>query len=222
MVKNSCVFVGNFWKSAHQSVDSSFQILLPTPAVFPCKEFSSRYFTVWCSVTAEPQSAAWGIFWLSFGDYHKAQMLYIGLLSQMLRGATWHAWSWSCPCGGCDGNPAVTRKTLAGTGCFSCVFTPLSYSLAFFLSKAHEKKEVEGSRTRACVAFHLSPVTCELGFFSPLFLSPSLKAPVTPVLPTDWLPPCACTCSGQSLAMRGLELTRTAALPWHGVLVAVN
>lgn len=208
MVKNSFVFVGNFWKSAHQSVDSSFQILPSnTSRVFPCREFSSRDSTLRCSVTAEPQTAAWGIFWLLFGDYHKAQKYpkpsFIGLLSQMLGGATWHAWSWPCPCGSCDGNPAVTRKTLTGADCFTCVFTPLSYSLAFFLSKAHEKKEVEGNRPRACVAFHLW-IWLLLSFFSVTFFESS-SHPF--VLPTGWLPPCACMCSGQSRAMSVLELS---------------
>ena len=75
-----------------------------------------------------------------------------------------------------------------------------------FFSKLMKRKKLREADLEP-VWLHLSPVTCELGFFSPLFLSPSLKAPVTPVLPTDWLPPCACACSGQSLVMRGLELS---------------
>lgn len=131
----------------------------------------------------------------------------------MLGGATWHVWSWPCPCGSCDCNPAVTRKTLAGAG----FFTPLAYSLTFFLSKAHEKKEVEGNRPRACAAFHLSPVTRELGFFS------SSKAPVTP----SSLQTGSALCMHMQWAVTGhertgTELTRATALPWHGVPAAVT
>lgn len=117
MTKDGFVFVGNLWKSDHQSADSSFQILSGTHEHFLGIPWQWCHGTVWCHCWDPPCCLM--PFWLCCGAYCRAQThpepSFVGLVFS-LAGSWLECRRLSCPWAACSGHSALTRDTQLEAG----------------------------------------------------------------------------------------------------------